>query len=112
VRSYAHQQQPTPNNERGWGTMSRAGKVRAKSHKARKAARKVRKAPEPKHHAPQLAMSVLEFCISYGIRRNLFYELLRAGKAPDCMQLGRRRIITLAAAERWERQREAENLVA
>jgi hypothetical protein len=79
--------------------MSRTGKLRAK------------KTPAPKRHVPPLGMSIDEFCDCYGFKRNLFYELVKAGKGPDIMQLGRRRIITTAAAERWAREREAESAV-
>jgi hypothetical protein len=52
-------------------------------------------------------MSVAEFCQSYGITPWMFYALLRTGKAPDTMRVGRRRIISIAAAERWQQAMEA-----
>jgi hypothetical protein len=81
--------------------MSRAaGKTRAE------------KTQKPKRSVPALGMSVEEFCEAYSIKVNLFYELLKAGKGPRCMLLGRRRIITQEAALAWQRQREAEAAVA
>jgi hypothetical protein len=80
--------------------MSRAKeKVRAKSS---------RKTPKRKRGVPVLGMSVDQFCASHSIGRDLFYALMRVGKGPQCMQLGRRRIITTEAAQRWQAQREAE----
>jgi len=88
--------------------MSRAAKARARK-RARRKQRSWMRAPQ--RQVQMLGMSVEEFCEAYRIKRNLFYELLKAGKAPDTMQLGRRRIITYAAAERWQRAREAEAAV-
>jgi hypothetical protein len=70
------------------------------------------RAKKPKRSVPALAMSVDEFCESYSIKVNLFYDLLKAGKGPRCMMLGRRRVITHEAALAWQRQREAEAAVA
>ena len=85
--------------------MSRSVKARAQKSRGR---RRTLKKAAPRRQVVPLGMSVEEFCAAYTIRRNLFYELLKAGKAPDTMQLGRRRVITYAAAERWQQAREAE----
>jgi hypothetical protein len=70
------------------------------------------RAKKPKRSVPSLGMSVEEFCEAYSIKTNLFYELLKAGKGPRCMLLGRRRVITHEAALAWQRAREAEAAVA
>lgn len=53
------------------------------------------------------AYHVTEFCRAYGISRALFYELLRAGKAPRTFTVGRRRLVSVESAERWRQRREA-----
>jgi hypothetical protein len=53
-------------------------------------------------------MTVEEFCDAYRIRRDLFYSLLRQDRGPPTMKLGRRRLVTYAAAEAWQCERERE----
>jgi len=57
--------------------------------------------------SPTHAFSVLEFCDAYRISKARYYELKAKGLAPVEMIVGRRRIISHEAAERWRRQREA-----
>jgi hypothetical protein len=85
--------------------MSRAAKPRPKSQKKRAA-------PKRKLPVPALGLSVDQFCAANNIGRDLFYELVRQKRGPDCMRLGRRRIITIDAAARWQREREAESAAA
>jgi hypothetical protein len=68
--------------------------------------RQSQKKKRPAPVLPPLAMTVDEFCERYRIKRNLFYTLLAAGDGPASIKLGKRRIITNAAAEAWERERE------
>ncbi len=49
------------------------------------------------------AFSIAQFCAAYGISRAAFYNLQRDGKAPSTLNVGRRRLITKAAAEVWEK---------
>lgn len=53
------------------------------------------------------AFSVAAFCADHGIGRTHFYELLRQGKAPRLMKLGRRVLISAEAAADWRRAMEA-----
>ena len=50
--------------------------------------------------------SVSEFCREHGISRGLFYQLLKDGKGPKTMKLGRRTLISREAAEDWSRRME------
>jgi excisionase family DNA binding protein len=51
-------------------------------------------------------LSVAEFCRQHGISRGLFYNLLREGRAPRVMKVGRRTLISYEAAEEWRRKLE------
>lgn len=48
------------------------------------------------------ASSIPQFCQAYGISRASFYNLAKAGNAPDTISVGRRRIITNESAKKWE----------
>ena len=47
------------------------------------------------------AYSIEEFCRAHSITPSFFYKLLAQGKAPACMTLGRRRLISREEAARW-----------
>jgi hypothetical protein len=78
--------------------MSRAEKLRAK---------KSRKTPKRKLRSgvPTLALSVDQFCAAFNLGRDSFYTMLKAGKAPQCLKVGSRRLITVEAAQAWARER-------
>jgi hypothetical protein len=50
------------------------------------------------------AYSVDEFCDAHRISRGYFYVLLREGKAPAILKLGRRTLVTAEAAADWRRR--------
>lgn len=50
--------------------------------------------------------SVSDFCRAHGISRALFYKLLREGRGPRVMKVGRRTLISCEAAEQWRRRME------
>ncbi len=50
--------------------------------------------------------SVADFCGAHGISRALFYKLLREGRGPRVMKVGRRTLISREAAEQWRRRME------
>ena len=56
--------------------------------------------------AARAALSVREFCLTYGISRALFYVLLREGTAPRVMRVRGRLLISADAAKDWQRQAE------
>jgi excisionase family DNA binding protein len=77
--------------------------------------RKRRRPRKPQTNRPDVplkAMSISDFCRSYRIGRDLFYDLLRQGKGPATMLLGTRRLISYEAAEAWRLAREAETAMA
>lgn len=47
-------------------------------------------------------LSVYEFCKQSGISRALFYKLVREGKGPRIMKVGRRTLVSCQAAEEWQ----------
>lgn len=52
----------------------------------------------------QQAYSIPQFCSAHCISRALFYLLLKDGKAPAIMKLGRRTLISVEAAREWREQ--------
>lgn len=52
--------------------------------------------------------SVDSFCKIHGISRSFFYKLRQQGKAPRIMKVGRRTLISHAAASEWQREMEVE----
>jgi hypothetical protein len=84
-------------------------KPKPRSKPRKKATTKTNKTPKRKLPVPQLGMSVDQFCAAFNIGRDLFYELLAQGRAPETILLSkRRRIISVEAAQRWAKAREAE----
>ena len=54
--------------------------------------------------------TVPEFCQEHGgISRVFFYRLLKQGKAPRIMKVGRRTLITAEAAAEWRKQMEMDS---
>ena len=53
------------------------------------------------------AISIGAFCAAHAISRSGFYNLLAAGTAPKTIRIGRRRLVTVEAAEEWLQQMEA-----
>ena len=49
----------------------------------------------------QEAFTVASFCKAHGISKGMFYVLLEDGSAPATMLVGRRRLISREAAEKW-----------
>jgi len=54
------------------------------------------------------AATVPQFCDGHNISRTHFYELIKQGKAPRLMKVGRRTLISQEAAAEWRRRMEAE----
>jgi excisionase family DNA binding protein len=88
-----------------------ARKPKGRGRKTVAARKSVRRKPV-KQSLPALAMSVDEWCEAYGVGRFTFYQLLRQGRAPATLKLGRRRVITFEANQRWQREREATETAA
>ena len=55
---------------------------------------------------PRLALSILEFCAAFGISDDFYYKLKRQGQGPREMKVGKRTLISLAAADAWRIERE------
>ena len=54
------------------------------------------------------ARSIAEFCNANGISQSFFYKLLKQGKAPKTMLVGRRRLISSDAEQEWRKEMEVE----
>lgn len=50
--------------------------------------------------------TIKEFCEAYGISRTTFYQMQREEVAPATLLIGRRRLISKAAAEQWRLERD------
>ena len=54
------------------------------------------------------AFTVAEFCEAHGrISRTLFYSLIKNGKGPRLMKIGRRTLVSQEAAADWRREMES-----
>lgn len=51
--------------------------------------------------------TINEFCDDYRVSRTHFYALVKAGKGPRLMKIGRRTLISAEAANDWRRQVES-----
>lgn len=52
--------------------------------------------------------TVNEFCMLYGISRTFYYELQKQERGPEIMNVGKRTIISKAAADAWRIRMEAD----
>jgi hypothetical protein len=50
------------------------------------------------------AFSISQFCLAYGLGRSTYYRLRAQGLAPRELACGKRALITIDAAEEWERR--------
>lgn len=53
-------------------------------------------------------LTIPKFCDSHHISRTHFYELVKQGRGPRLMKVGRRTLISQEAAADWRRRMEAE----
>lgn len=59
------------------------------------------------------AYTIAQFCADHNISRTHFYQLIKDGKAPRLMKLGRRVLVSAEAAADWRRQlEESTNAIA
>lgn len=56
-------------------------------------------------HKPQ-TYTITEFCDTHHVGRSTFYELVRSGKGPRLMKVGKRTLISAEAAAEWRRRME------
>jgi predicted DNA-binding transcriptional regulator AlpA len=62
---------------------------------------------DPPSSEPRLALSIPQFCAAFGISADFFYKLKRQGQGPRLMKVGKRTLISVAAADAWRIEREA-----
>ena len=55
------------------------------------------------------AYFISEFCAAHRLSPSMYFKLKSVGKAPAEMQVGRRRMVSVEAAEAWRREREVLN---
>ena len=58
---------------------------------------------------PRQAYTVPEFRQAYRISQTKLYDLWKKGEGPDSYLVGSRRMISVAAAERWQRKLEEQS---
>lgn len=51
-----------------------------------------------------LAMTITEFCRAHRISRPTFYVWAKAGKAPETIAIGGKRLISVEAAADWRKR--------
>jgi hypothetical protein len=73
----------------------------------RGAKKKTKRNKRPRLPFERTAYSIDEFADANGLSPAMVYKLWTLGQGPDVMRVGRRRLISFEAAERWRRQREA-----
>jgi hypothetical protein len=76
------------------------------SHKPPPDKRGVKTAPIRGPPIERAAYSIDEFAAAHGLSVAMYFKLRNLGLGPDEMRVGRRRLISFEAAERWRRQRE------
>ena len=76
------------------------------SHKQPPRKRGVKAAPIRGPPVDRAAHSIAEFAQAHGLSVAMYFKLRNLGQGPDEMHVGRRRLISFEAAERWRRQRE------
>ena len=54
-----------------------------------------------------LAFTIEEFCRQHSLGVSTYYRLQERGEGPETMKVGGRRLISIEAAARWRRWREA-----
>lgn len=54
--------------------------------------------------------SVSQFCEAHGFSRAMFYLLLKDGRAPAVMKVGKRTLVSAEAAADWRKRMESETL--
>ena len=64
------------------------------------------------HPADRPASTIPQFCVDHGISRTLAYQLIKNGKGPRLMKLGRRVLISAEAAAEWRQRMENETAAA
>lgn len=65
--------------------------------------------PQERPAVDRFAYSVPEFAEAHGLSRAHFYNLLRDGKAPKVMYVGRRTLVSREAAAEWRKRMESES---
>lgn len=66
----------------------------------------------PMSHTEPPLYTVSAFCAAHHIARSFLYQLLREGRGPRVMKLGRRTFITREAAADWRARMERETSTA
>jgi hypothetical protein len=92
----------SPARARAGGNVSR---TKTKADSALERAQRNDEALERARRNP-LALTVSEFCASHRISRSQLYKLWRQSRGPRCMEVGKRRLISVEAAAAWRRERE------
>jgi hypothetical protein len=56
---------------------------------------------------PRLAFNIPEFCAAFRISEDFYFKLKRQRQGPREMKVGKRTLISVAAADEWRIEREA-----
>jgi hypothetical protein len=58
----------------------------------------------PPNEPPPVLLSVAAFCRVHSISRSFLYKLIRAGRGPPVVKLGRKTLIATEDAARWRHE--------
>ena len=61
---------------------------------------------------PKDAFGIAEFCERHSLSVSYFFKLARENRAPRCMRIGRRTLISQEAAAAWRREMEEADILA
>jgi hypothetical protein len=79
-------------------------------HREHESSTRDERTPNRCPRVPDAAYSIREFCAAHRLSESMYFKLRNQGLGPDEMSIGSRRIISVEAAERWRRAREADLL--
>lgn len=58
---------------------------------------------------PTAAYDIPEFCAAHNISRAFFYKLIKSGRGPTLIKIGRRTLISKESAARWRARLDAQS---
>jgi hypothetical protein len=61
---------------------------------------------------PLQAYSIEHFCCAHGLGRSTLYKLIKEGRGPRLMKVGKRTLISAEAAAEWRKRFEGDDHVA
>jgi hypothetical protein len=86
---------------------SEAGRATAEARPSQRPILRRRRRHRARAPPGVLAFTVEEFCKQHSLGISTYYRLQEKGEGPETMKVGGKRLISIEAAARWRRDREA-----